>query len=502
MSPLKNKAKYRPNELFFKSREFQMSANNAVDVSTLIERNQIGSFQIMVFVLCGLSVIIDGFDFQIIGFVAPSIVKEWGGDSASLGPVFAAGVLGLVLGSFIFGSIADKIGRRPVLIFSTFFFSLCMVSTVFANSISQLVIIRFVTGIGLGSIMPNAMALVAEFSPRHKRLTLTIAISTCFTAGAVLGGLTSAAMIPLWGWRSVFYAGSIAPAMIAVLMLMFLPESIQFLVVTGNRMLAVKWLTRIVGPGDWGAETDLVVSESSSKRASVVQLFKEGRALTTTLLWMVSFLNLLNLLFLSSWLPSIVVGDGLSISMAVLAGTALQVGGVVGAILMGQLIEWFGFRKILIPCFLIASVALVLVGRPALSLLFLFTVVTISGFCIIGGQSALNGLAASYYPTALRSTGAGWALGAGRLGSVLGPIIGGVLIGMQLPSSTIFIIAAFPPILSAVMIWALNQDGWKFASVTRTYDGPAGGIGAEPALPRLRAAGAALNGPDDNHFSN
>lgn len=438
-----------------------------INVTSLIDESKTGVFQVTVLILCGLSVIIDGSDFQMIGFVAPSILKEWGGDKASLGPVFAAGILGLVLGSFVFGVLADKIGRRPVLIFSTAFVALCMIATVFTTSMNALMVVRFVTGIGLGSIMPNAMALAAEFSPTQKRLTLTTVVSTCFALGAVLSGFLCAAMIPHWGWRSVFYAGSLAPAVTAVLMFVLLPESIQYLVLRGKTPAAARLLTKITGASTSTTQSDFVLNESATKPASVAELFRNGRATTTILLWMVNFLNLLNLMFLSSWIPTIVVGDGFPTSTGVLAGTTLQVGGVIGALLMGQLIESVGFRRVLIPCFVIAAVALVFVGRPGLSIALLFSVVTLSGFCVVGSQQTLNGMAASYYPTALRSTGAGCALGAGRLGSIIGPLIGGVLIGMKLPMSTIFIIVALPAIACAAMIWALNQDGWRISCASR-----------------------------------
>lgn len=431
---------------------------NPIDIPALIDRNKVGGFQLRVLLLCGLCILMDGFDVQAMGYVAPAIIQEWHVTKASLGPVFGAGLLGMLVGSLAFSVLADKIGRRPVLIGATLFFSVCMLVTPWASSLEQLQVLRFITGLGLGAIMPNVMALAGEYSPARRRVTLMMLVSCGFTVGAVVGGLVSAALIPAYGWRAVFYVGGLAPLVIGLLMLPLLPESMQFLVLRGGRTEQVaQWLRAIDPTVVAGAGSRYLVQEAPQKGGSVLALFRAGRAWTTTLLWLVNFLNLLNLYFLSNWLPTIIKDAGLSTSMAVLAGTVLPIGGTIGTLVMGQMIDRSSFRRVLIPSFLVAAVAIVLIGRPEASLLFLFASILVAGFCIVGGQPAVNALAGSYYPTTLRATGIGWSLGVGRIGSIVGPVLGGELIRMNWPNSTIFAIAAVPALLSAIMLWLMER---------------------------------------------
>lgn len=430
-----------------------------IDIPKVIDRNKVGGFQLRVLVLCGLCILMDGFDVQAMGYVAPAIIEEWQVSKASLGPVFGAALLGMLIGSLVFSVMADKIGRRPVLIGATFFFSIGTLLTPLVSTIAELQTLRFVTGLGMGAIMPNVIALAGEYSPARRRVTLMMVVSCGFTMGAVIGGLVAAVLIPAFGWQSVFYVGGLAPLLLAIVMVFTLPESMQFLVLRGKKLDRVAHWLRQIEPGlRMSSDSRYLVHEQQQKSGSVLELFRHGRARTTVLLWLVNFLNLLNLYFLSNWLPTIVKGAGLSSSMAVFAGTVLPIGGTIGTLMMGQLIDRSSFRRVLIPVFLVASLAVMLIGRPEASLLLLFGSILVAGFCIVGGQPAVNALAASYYPTTLRSTGIGWSLGIGRIGSIIGPVLGGELIRMNWPNSTIFIIAALPALLSAIMLFLMERS--------------------------------------------
>ncbi|MFI5233745.1 MAG: MFS transporter, partial [Gemmatimonadales bacterium] len=324
------------------------------------------------------------------------------------------------------------IGRRPVMLGATLFFACGMLATTRVTTIGGLEAIRFATGLGLGAIMPNAMALAGEHSAAESRVTMMMLVSCGFTGGAVIGGLVSAALIPAYGWQAVFYVGGVFPLLVAALMAVSVPESSEFV-----------------------ARRAAAVGHTS---APVAQLFREGRTRMTLLLWAVNFLNLINLYFLANWLPTIATSAEMSTSRAVLLGTMLQVGGVIGTIVMGPLIDRAGFRRVLVPVFCAAAIAIALIGRPGLSVTALFAVVTISGLCIIGGQPAVNALAASYYPTALRSTGIGWSLGIGRVGSILGPTLGGELIRREWSNAAIFATVAVPAAVSAVLVYLMRID--------------------------------------------
>jgi AAHS family 4-hydroxybenzoate transporter-like MFS transporter len=243
----------------------------------------------------------------------------------------------------------------------------------------------------------------------------------------------------------VFYVGGAFPLVLVALMFTGLPESKEF--------VAERAIARVA------ART------AAPRRASgpVKELFADGRARTTLLLWVVNFLNLINLYFLANWLPTIATSAGMSTSRAVLLGTMLQVGGVIGTVMMGPLIDRVGFRRVLVPAFCVAAIAIALIGREGIPAAALFAVVTVAGLCIIGGQPAVNALAASYYPTALRSTGIGWSLGIGRVGSILGPMLGGELIRRQWSNSSIFATIAVPAVVSALLIY-LIRAAWTPAA--------------------------------------
>ncbi|QRX81465.1 aromatic acid/H+ symport family MFS transporter [Glaciimonas sp. PAMC28666] len=437
-----------------------------IDIPALIDRSKIGFSQTIMLVLCGLCLIVDGFDVQAMGYVAPAIIQDWGIAKSHLGPVFGAGLFGMLVGSLMFSMLADRIGRRPVLIAATLFFAVCMLVTPMATSLGELEIIRFITGLGLGAIMPNAMALAGEYSPVRKRVTLMMLVSCGFTLGAVLGGLLSAYLIPRFGWQSVFHVGGVVPLVIGALMIFLLPESMQFLVLRGKKLDQVgKWLRRIDPNVVIDAQTRYVVNEKAGKGAPMLQLFQEGRAKVTILLWVINFMNLVNLYFLSNWLPTIAKDAGLSTANAVLAGTALQIGGTFGTLIMGQLIDRSSFRRVLIPVFVVAGFAVALIGRPEASLVFLFGSIFVAGFCIVGGQPAVNALAGTYYPTTLRSTGIGWSLGIGRIGSIVGPVLGGELIRLNWPNSTIFIVLAVPALVSALMLILMGNSALRKSTV-------------------------------------
>jgi AAHS family 4-hydroxybenzoate transporter-like MFS transporter len=434
-----------------------------VNVSDCIDTSRIGTLQTATFVLCLLCLIMDGFDVQALGYVAPAIVRDWNIASATLGPVFGAGNLGVLIGALGFSMLADRIGRRPALIAATLFFSAMTLLTARAGSVQQLLLLRFISGIGLGGIIPNATALVGEYSPRRARITLTMAITVGFTAGAAIGGFVAAALIPAFGWQSVFYFGGAVPLVIALAMFFWLPESLQFMVLRGAPSERIRArLVRIDPSAPTGSAVEYVVHEKKLKGAPVAHLFRDGRAPATILFWIVNFMNLLNLYALSSWLPTVVREAGHSTSTAVLVGTVLQVGGTIGTFGLAWLVARQGFVSMLAASFAVASLSIAAIGQ-GLALPTLFVVVFIAGWCVVGSQPGINAFEAEYYPTHLRSTGIGWALGIGRAGAILGPVLGGIAMGLNWSTRDIFLAAAVPALISVTamlaMRWAMPSPG-------------------------------------------
>jgi MFS transporter, AAHS family, 4-hydroxybenzoate transporter len=427
-----------------------------ISVSDLVDNSKVGAFQVSVFILCALCLVMDGFDVQAMGYVAPALIADWHIPNSVLGPVFGAALFGILIGSLLFSMVADKIGRRPALITAVVLFGLLTLLTARASSVTELLAIRFFSGVGLGGIMPNAMTLTGEYSPRHLRVFLMMFISNGFNVGAVLGGFISAWLIPAFGWRSVFYFGGTLPLLIGALMLVALPESIQFLALRGRHRKLERWVKRIDPAVPLAGNESYFVNEPQAKGVPIIYLFHDGRAVGTILLWIVNFMNLLNLYFLSSWLPTVVRDAGHSISTAVFVGTTLQVGGTIGTVVLGWLIARRGFIPVLTTSFAVATVSVALIGQPTASLALLFVIVFVAGLTIVGGQGAVNALAGTYYPTSLRSTGIGSGLGVGRVGAIIGPTLAGLLMGRQWVARDLFLAAAIPALISATVMFSLR----------------------------------------------
>jgi AAHS family 4-hydroxybenzoate transporter-like MFS transporter len=267
----------------------------------------------------------------------------------------------------------------------------------------------------------------------------------------------AAALIPQFGWRSVFVVGGAAPLVLAPLLAWRLPESVRFLALTGRADARVAELLAFVNAKvAFSAGTRFVVDEPALKGIPVRHLFSGGRTLATLLLWVVFFMSLLDIYFLSNWLPTVLNDLGASISQAAIIGSMLQVGGVVGTFALGSIIDRFSFRALALVYF-IAMFAVGAIGQVGHSAVLVTIAIFIAGFCIVGGQIAANALAAGYYPTSVRATGVGWALGVGRAGSIVGPLVGGVLLSLKWSAAEVFVAAATAALCAALAAFSLGR---------------------------------------------
>jgi AAHS family 4-hydroxybenzoate transporter-like MFS transporter len=428
-----------------------------IDLVDFIDRQPVGRFHLRLLLACAAVLFLDGFDTQAIGYVAPALAKEWGLTKSALGPVFSAGLFGLMIGALVFGPLADRIGRKKIIVFSTLAFGVGALVTAMVHDVNALLLIRFLTGLGLGGAMPNAIAMTAEFNPQRRRATMVMIMFCGFSIGAALGGMLAAWLIPQFGWRAVFIVGGVAPLLMLPILVLRLPESVRFLATKGHAPERVAELLKRISPHTaFAPGVAFLVRETHLAGLPVAHLFREGRTLVTLLLWVVFFMSLLNIYFLANWLPTVLNDLGASVSQAVLIGSMLQVGGVVGTFALGSIIDRFSFRALALVYFA-AVFAVGAIGQLGHSAVLVSIAIFAAGFCVVGGQIAANALAAGFYPTSVRATGVGWALGMGRVGSIVGPLAGGVLLAGKLSTAAVFLIAAAAALCAALAAVGLSR---------------------------------------------
>ena len=433
----------------------QTSASK-VDVGGFIDAQTISRFQIGLLLMCASVLFVDGFDAQAIGYTAPSIVGEWHIDRTSLGPVFSAGLFGLMIGALLMGPLADRIGRKRIIVLSVLAFGLGTLATVLATDTQSLLFIRFATGLGLGGALPNAVALTAEYSPQRRRATMVMAMFAGFSVGAALGGLLAAAIIPAFGWRSVYVVGGVLPLLMVPWLALKLPESLRFQAMTGRANDAVRGTLQKIAPAHRFADgAQFVITEPNLPGQPVAQLLRGGRALATVLIWIMFFMSLLDIYFLSNWLPLVLNGLGSSVSMSAAIGAMLQVGGLVGALALGRVFDRFSYRALPVV-YLLAAGAVALIGYSSGDTVMVTIAIFVAGFGIIGGQNGANAMAATFYPTSIRSTGVGWAFGIGRIGSIIGPLLGGALLARHWSLEALFSAAAVAALCASLAAFGLT----------------------------------------------
>lgn len=428
-----------------------------VNVPEIIDEQKVGAFQIRILILCALAAMLDGFAAQMIGYIAPSLAHDMHLAPGVLSRVFAVSLIGLMLGALFFGPIADRFGRRQVIVTCTFLFGLFTLATAFAHSVNSLIALRFLAGLGFGGVMPNTIALTAEYSPQRRRGTMITIMFCGFPIGATIVGFAAVPILPAYGWRGVFVLAGVMPLLLVPVLALLLPESIRHLVIHGKENSRIRDLLARVNPAlVFPSDSNFVVHEERAAGLPVLHLFRQGRALATILIWIAFFVSLLDIYLLSSWLPTVFHNAGITLSLAVVATAVFQGGGVVASLILGIFIDRFGaFRTVAIIYFL-GAVSVALLGHSH-SIGFILLAAFFAGAGIVGGQTGTNVLAAMLYPTYIRSTGVGWGLGIGRIGSILGPIFGGIMLSMHLPLTTIFLVAAVSAFIGGAAIYLMGR---------------------------------------------
>lgn len=452
-----------------------MTSTRTVDVAELIEVPKPGSLQISTIAwLCALMVL-EGYDMQVLSPAAPAIMREWNVSRADFGWVLSANVLGYMIGALSLSVFGDRFGRKKMIVLGTVIFGtftfIAPLANVFTGravldalaalglhstnspEVAGLLTLRILAGIGLGGSIPAAIALAAEYTPSRMRATAIGLMYVGYTMGAALGGFLAAWTIADFGWPSVFYVGGAAAFPMCLCLALALPESARFLALKPELQPRVVALARRLRPGLDVTNVRFTVTEEV-RRSSPRHLFTDGRLGLTSLLWCAFVTSFMGHYFLTGWLPTVLADAGLTLAQASFASGFFQMGGALGSLLIGILLDRWGMKTVAATFFLAAPFVASL-GILSVSGYALVPFVFIAGMFVLGGQIGLNAVAGTVYPTYIRTTGAGWALGVGRIGSISGPIIGGHLIAAGFSRPVLFLLTAVPLFCCAVAMSVL-----------------------------------------------
>ncbi len=401
-----------------------------VNVSDVIDARPIGGLQLRAFLLCAAVLFVDGFDVQGITYVVPTITREWGLVRGELWPALTGGLVGVMLGAMFLAPLADRVGRRSVILYSCIAFGVTTLLTVAVDSLFWLVALRFVTGLGLGCALPNAIGLASEYAPHRRRALVVMFVGSGISLGAIGAGIATRQLIEPYGWQAVFVAGGVLPLLLAVLLARYLPESIRFSAAVPGREPEAKNLLRKIQP-ELGADRDIeiVSTDPEGGKATVFDLFESGRGLATVCLWVAFFMSLLNVYLAINWLPTSLEASGFTVVQASGMTSLYHVGGVIGTYTIGLLMDRLGAHRMVLVALLLAAIgfytfatATGMTQWPTTAILML------AGVGVIGAQVGATALASMTYPVTMRATGLGWALGVGRVGSIVGPTIVGLML--------------------------------------------------------------------------
>ncbi|MGL5385835.1 MAG: MFS transporter [Enterobacterales bacterium] len=429
-----------------------MAHSTELNIQQAIDDSKFSLFHWTLIILGFLILAIDGYDTAAMGYIAPSVAKDWGIVKQDLGPVLSAALLGLSLGALIAGPISDRVGRKRVLVFSCLFFGLSSLATAYAGSLNSLTLWRFLTGLGLGAAMPNAITLISEYAPQRCR-SLAINTMYCgFPLGAAGGGAISSWLIPAYGWHSVLLLGAIAPLLLTILLILLLPESVKYMVNRGHDAAKIKQIAQRFISHNISHISRFYLYEDklALSKTSVGLLFSRPYLVGTLMLWLTYFMGLVIYYVLLSWMPLLMQGLGYQLEQSAILTSLFTFGGTLGILMAGWLMDRWNAHKVVATGFAISALLIVAMATEDSQIVLLGTFIFLMGITMNGAQSGLQTLAATYYPTHSRATGIAWMQGIGRFGGVAGTMMAAQLLAMEWQVQSILLFLAIPALLASL----------------------------------------------------
>ena len=433
-----------------------------VNPTKVIGTSKFNKFHLGLFIWSFMIILFDGYDLSVYGTALPLIMDEWGLDSVVAGTMGSYGLFGMMFGAFIFGVLADKIGRKKVIIINVLIFSLFTFLCGFAETATVFSIFRFIAGLGLGGIMPNVAALVMDYAPNSMKIRLVSLTLVSFAVGGALAPTVGVLLIESFGWASVFIVAGL-PLLGLPFMMKQLPESTSYLIRTGQKKKLFETLSKVNPEFTYNLDDEIEEVKVEQVKSPIMGLFKGNRALSTVAFWLTFFCSLLMVYGLNTWLPKLMIQAGYGFNSSLTFLIALQSGAVIGILALSNLCEKYGSKKILVPAYIAGAIALTLLGFGG-NTVVVFILVAIAGAATTGTQVLIQAYATAFYPADMRSTGIGVASGVGRLGGMMGPIIGGFLLTLTLPNYMNFMVFAVAGIVAAVALMIIKDKYGASAS--------------------------------------
>jgi MFS transporter, AAHS family, 4-hydroxybenzoate transporter len=441
--------------------------SHTIEVQSFIDAQRFSPCQWLVLLLGFLVVSADGYDTAAIGYIAPSLAQEWGVARGALGVVMSAALAGLSLGAILAGPVADRVGRKIVLVGAVTAFGVWTLVAAQAQSIGVLTVWRLLTGLGLGAAMPTTITMMSEFAPERLRGLAVNAMYCGFSCGLVAGGAAAVWLIPHFGWRSVLIAGGVGPLVLAVVLFALQPESPQFLATRpGTRDRIARILQRIA-PDERLAACTFVAQSAlrgrQSMAAALALIVSETYRRRTVLLWLAFFMALVIYYLMTNWMPTLFRKAGFSMAQGALLASVFPLGGLLGNLVVGWSMDRFGAGRTIVIDYVLAAILVTVVGHCVSHPAWLGVSLFLCGTLVTSAATSLSTFAATLYPTDARTTGVAWAQGIGRIGGIAGSFIGAVLLGLGWDFSTVFGLLAVPALVSAAAVLMIDSPRQVFS---------------------------------------
>lgn len=435
------------------------------DVEAFIDRQPIGRTQLAVLLVCGLVCFIDGFDIFMIGKIAPAIAADFGEPPEAMAFLFVCQQIGLAAGAFLVSPLADRFGRRRMLILCCAAFGTITLGSVYAQTLTQLAVLRGIAGLFMAAGLPMALALIAETTPERRRSTFIALSLAGYSSGSAASGAVAAWLIDLYGWESGFWIGGIVPLLCIPLLLLFVPESIKLRAERNPHDPSIAPTLRRLDPTiQLRGDEVFVLGEGNEKgrKARLSDIFSEGRAWMTAVLWAACLLSMTNIALMSAWLPTFFQEmAGIPIQEFAISAMIAYLGGIAGTLTIGYLMDRFSATRLIPLYYLGLCAALLGMAYVPFEAQIFIGILIFWSFVQTGGQAGLNTLITQVYPPRMRSTALGWAGGAGRIGGVLAPLYGGFAIAQNFSLQLTLALAAAVPFVVAVLISFLGMASRK-----------------------------------------